>query len=349
MPPPPTSSCALVLPAIGQELSLVDMPLRAPGRDEVLIAVRAAGICHSDEHYRTGHSPVAHWPLILGHEIAGVIVAVGNGVPEERLGQRVCVHYVLSCGDCASCRRGREQFCDAYGMIGLTHDGGFAEHIVVPAVNAIRLPEAVSFAQGAILMCAGATAFHAISRSRFSSGETVAVVGVGGVGMLALQIAFALGARSVIALDTDETKLHLAAQLGAWPVDARNANAAAEVRSATAGEGVDVALDCTGLPSTTRLAIDVLGVHGRAVAIGLAGEPVQVHTYTDFLARETELLGSNDHLVAELPLLLDLAARGLLPLDVLALRTVPLEARAVNSVLAELRAYHAPVRTVITP
>lgn len=342
------TSRALVLTAVGTDLSAVERPRPEPVAGDVLIAVRAAGVCHSDEHYRAGQSPTLRPPRVLGHEVAGEIIAVGTGVPLARIGERVCVHYVVSCGACAACARGREQFCERYAMIGVHRDGGYAEHIVVPAVNAVSLPASVAFAEGAVLMCAGATALHALHRGRLAAGESVAVVGVGGIGMFGVRLAQALGARAVVAVDRDPAKLATAATYGALTVDANTTDAAAQIRALTDG-GADVSLDCVGLPDTTQLALSALGVHGRAVVVGLASKPVEIHTYKTLLAAESELMGSNDHLLSEVVELLDLAARGAIALERGAIREIPLEARAVNAALADLRAYRSPMRTVIVP
>lgn len=338
---------ALVVPAGGASLEMIERPHLSPAAGEVVIAVRAAGVCHSDEHFRNGHSASMSPPRVLGHEIAGEIIAVGEGVTAERIGQRVAVHYVVSCGTCAHCGRGREQFCAAGAMIGLQRDGGFAEQVAVPAVNAVPLPDQVPFAEGAILMCAGATAFHALERARLAAGETVAILGIGGIGMLGVQLAHARGAARVFAVDRDPSKLAAAARVGAVPVDASTGDAVAEVRRSTDGAGVDVAVESIGLSATIRQAIDMSGVHGRVVVVGLTRDPVPIDSYKDLLGRETSLMGSNDHLLDELPQLLDLAAQGKVALDDGMMRRVPFTAEAVNGALADLRAYRAPVRTVI--
>jgi len=344
----PTSR-ALILSDIHRDLDAITRSTPKPGDGDVLIAVRAAGICHSDEHYRAGRSASLKPPRILGHEIAGEIIAVGAGVAASRVGERVCVHYVVSCGTCNACKRDREQFCERYAMIGVHRDGGYAEHVVVPAVNAMTLPPTVSFADGAVLMCAGATALHALHRGRFAAGQSVAVIGAGGIGMFGVRLAKALGASTVIAVDRDATKLSAAEAAGARSVDATANDVAPRIHALNGGAGVDVALDCVGLAETTQLALAALGVHGRAVVVGLAGAPVSIHTYQSLLAAETELMGSNDHLHSEIEELLALAANGRLSLGDGALREVPLEAAAVNAALADLRAYRSPVRTVITP
>src|SRR6267143_3876169 len=191
------------------------------GALDVLIRVKGAGICHSDAHYRAGISSVQPLPLTLGHEVAGLVEEIGADVGGFTVGQRVCVHYLVTCGECIFCKRGTEQFCLKGQMIGKQRDGGYAEFIVVPERSAFRLPDEIPFEQGAILMCSSATSLHALNKARLRPGETVAIFGVGGLGISAIQLARALGAREVFAIDINPRKLELARSFGAMPIDAR--------------------------------------------------------------------------------------------------------------------------------
>ena len=177
------------LNAIGSLLAEteIDVPLIGPG--DLLIRVKAAGICHSDAHYRAGVSQVRSLPLTLGHEVAGVVEETGSDVGHFGAGDRVCLHYLVTCGECAFCRAGNEQFCARAEMIGKHRDGGYAEFIAVPERNAFHLPEEIPFEQGAILMCSSATSLHALKKARLRPGETVAIFGVGGLGISAIQLA----------------------------------------------------------------------------------------------------------------------------------------------------------------
>jgi 2-desacetyl-2-hydroxyethyl bacteriochlorophyllide A dehydrogenase len=339
---------AIRLVEIGQPLELHDVPDPPVKRSDVLVRVRAAGICHSDAHYRSGASPVGPLPQTLGHEVAGTVEEVGAEVKHVRPGDRVALHYLLACGDCAHCRMGSEQFCAEGAMIGKHTDGGFAEYIAVPARNLVPLPEGVSFAQGAVMMCSTATAYHALRKARFAAGETVAVFGVGGLGISAIQLTTGLGARTVYAVDVNPAKLKLAAELGATPIDAAAGDPVEAIRVHTAGRGVDVALELIGLPATMGQAVRSLAVFGRAGLAGISARPFEVDSYGDLLGREAEVIGCSDHLMHEFPQLMDLAERGLLRLDPY-IESVPLDADAVNRVLDDLGAFGAPVRTVIAP
>lgn len=326
------------------------MPRCGPG--DVLVRVRAAGICHSDVHYRAGRSRVDPLPLTLGHEVAGEIVEVGNDVLNHNVGDAVCLHYLVTCRQCNDCLAGREQFCATGKMLGHFTDGGWAEYIVVPARNAVPLPHRVPFEQGAIMMCSSATSLHALRKGRLTAGETVLVVGAGGLGMSAVQLAWALGASDVIAVDRDPLKLALAERFGARTIRATELSTeevVTQVRDMTNGRGVDVALELVGSPDTMRTALQSLAPLGRAVVVGLSDSNLAVDTYRDLIGREAELIGSNDHLLSELYELVEMAEKGILDLTDVVTNTVPLQARDINAVLDALARHEAPVRTVVVP
>ena len=333
----------------GQPLELHDVPVPAIGERDILVRVRAAGICHSDVHYRAGRSPVRPLPMTLGHEVAGVVEQIGAQVTSAKVGDRVCLHYNITCGDCYYCSTGNEQFCPQVLMLGHYTSGGYAEYIAVPARNAIALPDEIPFEQGATLMCASATAFHALRKSRLKAGESAAIIGVGGLGMSAIQLARAFGALDVFAVDINAEKLQLAAHYGAIPVNARQADPVAEIRKLTNGRGVDVAIELIGLPQTMQQTVRCLGVMGRAVIAGIGDRPLEIDTYRELLGNEAEIIGSNDHLLQELPLLVEMARRKVLDTSRVVTRVVPLDADAINQTLDALEQWSGDVRTVIVP
>ena len=336
--------------AVGKPLELFDLPVPAIGPRDILVRVRAAGICHSDVHYRAGTSPVRPLPMTLGHEVAGVVEKVGSrAVTNVRAGDRVCLHYNITCGDCYFCSTGNEQFCPTGLMLGHFTDGGYAELIAVPARNALALPEKIPFEQGATLMCASATSFHALRKSRLGAGERAAVFGIGGLGLSAVQLAKAFGAVEVFAVDRREEKLAAAASYGAVPVNAARVDPVAEIRRLTAGRGTDVALELIGRAATIQQAFRCLGPMGRAVIVGISGEPVTIDTYRELLGSEVELIGSNDHLLQELPAVIEMARKGILDTSRVVSRTIPLEAGAINAALDALEKGDAGIRTVIMP
>jgi propanol-preferring alcohol dehydrogenase len=334
---------------VGQPLQLQEIPVPAVGDGDILVRVRAVGICHSDVHYRAGRSPVHPLPMTLGHEVAGVVEQVGEQVTGVKMGDRVCLHYNVTCGGCYYCSTGNEQFCVKGLMLGHYTDGGYAEYVAVPARNAIALPDEIPFEQGATLMCASATAFHALRKSRLKAGETAAVLGVGGLGMSAIQLARAFGAIDVFAVDINQEKLQLAAHYGAVPVNAQRVDPVVEIRRLTNGKGVDVALELIGLPQTMRQTVQCLGVLGRAVIAGIGDRPLEIDTYRELLANEAEIIGSNDHLLQELPVLVEMARRKALDTTRVVTRVVPLDADAINQALDALEQFGGDVRTVIVP
>jgi 2-desacetyl-2-hydroxyethyl bacteriochlorophyllide A dehydrogenase len=339
---------AVRLIEIGKPLEEQEVPVPAVGPQDVLVRVKAAGICHSDVHYRAGTSSVGPLPQTLGHEVAGVVEEIGSQVVGIRPGDRVCLHYLLTCGECQFCRTGHEQFCVEGRMIGKHIDGGYAEYIAVPARNAIPLHD-LPFEQGAILMCSSSTSFHALRKARLQVGETVAVFGAGGLGMSAIQLARAIGAVQVYAVDINDAKLKLAEGYGAIAINPTRADPVAEIRRWTGGRGVDVAVEVIGLKATMEQAVRSLAVLGRAVLAGITDRAFEIDSYADLLGREAEVIGSSDHLLWELPILVEFVRQGKLDLSHVVARTVPLDAGAINGVMDALEAFGGEVRTVIVP
>jgi propanol-preferring alcohol dehydrogenase len=333
----------------GQRLELHEVPPPHPGDDDVLVQIKAAGICHSDAHYRAGVSRVDRLPITLGHEVAGVVEAIGANVKQLRIGQRVCLHYMVTCGLCAWCIKGNEQFCETGAMIGKSRDGGYAEFINIPARSVFELPDEIPFEHGAIMMCSSATSLHALNKARMQPGESVAIFGVGGLGTSAIQLANILGAREVFAVDLQPDKLELAKSLGAVPIDAQSGDPVKLIRDHTAGQGVDVALELIGLPLTMQQAVRSLAKQGRAAIVGITEKNFEVSPYHELVNREAEIIGVSDHLAAEIPSLLEFARTRKLNLSSVVTRTVPLDARAINNVLDQLQQSCGDVRVVITP
>ena len=338
---------AVRLVKTGQPLQMQEVSIPRIEEQDVLVRVKAAGICHSDAHYRAGVSPVLSLPLTLGHEVAGVVEEVGSQVSNVKAGDRVCLHYLVTCGDCYYCSTGNEQFCTCGAMIGKHRDGGYAEYISVPARNAFSLLDELSFEEGAVLMCSSATSFHALRKAEVKPGERVAIFGVGGLGMSAVQLARAFGALDVYAVDVDEKKLEVAERFGAVPVNAKAGDPVEELRRLTGGKGVDVALELIGLPLTMQQAVRSLAIFGRAVVVGITDRTFEIAPYADLLMKEAQVLGAADHLAQELPLLLEIVRRRLLDLSQVISATIPLDAKAINQVLDRLERGEAGVRTVI--
>jgi propanol-preferring alcohol dehydrogenase len=297
---------------IGEELRLDHVEVPSVGDYEVLVEVRASGICHSDINYRDGVSRVGRLPITLGHEISGIVAETGRKVEHIARGERVCVHYVISCGQCEFCLSGFETYCRKYQMVGKDLDGGFAEYVRVPASNVLALPEAVQFEQGAILGCAVSTAYHALRRGRVRSGETVVICGVGGLGIHAVQLAAALfKAGNIIAVDMLDHKLSLAKKLGAKEViNASRDDPAETISTLTDGRGADVVVDFVGQRKTIERAIACARKGGRIVVVGISSEDLHISPYSTIIGKEIELVGVNDHLKSELAELIGLVSSG---------------------------------------
>lgn len=266
-----------------RDVRVVDVEARAPGPGEVAIAVAYCGICGSDLHeYTAGPLAIpvteAHpesgaiAPIVLGHEFCGTVVEVGPGGSSLAPGDRVAVEPHYRCGTCPRCQNGEYNLCRHFGFAGLMGDGGMAERAVVPAYMLHRLPEAVSLEQAALFEPA-AVALHALRRAGVRSGETVAVVGLGPIGLLVVMLAVRLGAGRVIATDLHAARLELARALGATDVVPADPRAAVPhlIRQAAGGEGADVAFEVVGSEATLRACLEATRKGGRVVLVGLAG------------------------------------------------------------------------------
>jgi 2-desacetyl-2-hydroxyethyl bacteriochlorophyllide A dehydrogenase len=259
-------------------------------------------------------------------------------VSDVRHGQRVALHYLLYCGTCEREKRHGEQFCADGAMLGKERDGGYAERILVPAANAVLVPDEVPLEQAAIMMCSTSTALHALRVAPFRSGESVAILGFGGLGISALQLAKALGASQVFAVDPVPAKRELAASMGAIPVPLDDLSELPEV---------DVALDFAGHAATTLAALRRLATGGRLVLVAINLRQLTLDPYADVLGRERRIVGCSDHTRDELVELLALAAGGTVDLSRAISRRIPLDAAAVNAALDDLERGTAHVRTVI--
>jgi len=332
---------------IGKPLQGRELPMPEPEPGEIRVKVQAAGICHSDAHYRDGTGHVAFLPMTPGHEIAGVVDQLGAGVDGIRVGERVALHYLLTCGRCDYCHRGLEQFCTSGRMLGKDAPGGYAEYVVAAARNAIPVVDGVSLAEAAIMMCSSATAFHALRQAGLQAGESVAVFGAGGLGLSAVQLARACGAGAVFAVDIEPAKLRAAAAYGAIPIDPANGAPETQLRNATQGRGVDVALEFAGLPVTQQQAVAALAVHGRVALAGISRATFAVDSYAHVINREACIVGVSDHLRSELVTLMEFTRRGVLDLKSVITDRLVLDAGEINRRLDALATFHGQTRSVI--
>ncbi len=287
--------------APNQPLKLEEVPIPKMGPEDVLVKIKASGICGTDVNYKLGKMLPYKTPLITGHEIAGVIEEVGENVKYLKEGDRVVIHYILSCGRCTHCDQGFDNRCRNRKSIGAHVDGGFAEYIVVPARNAFILPNNISFEEGAIIGCAVSTPFHALRLGGFRPGDVVVVYGLGGVGMHGIAWARALGASIVIGVDILDYKLRLAKEFGAdIVINPKEENPVKVIRDVTDGYGADLVLECAGAKETVKAAIEsVKGKSryesGRVVIVAHPPGPIEVTSL-----REGALYFSGDHTRDEL-------------------------------------------------
>jgi D-arabinose 1-dehydrogenase-like Zn-dependent alcohol dehydrogenase len=211
------------------------------------------------------------------------------------------------------------------------------------------LPDGIPFEQAAIMMCSSATSFHALRRARLKAGEMVAVFGVGGLGMSAVQLAHAMGALRVYGVDLNLDKLLLAEEYGVIPINASQVDAVDEIKRLTQGKGVDVALELIGLPVTMRQAVECVSAFGRITLVGLNEKTIEINPYVELLCKEAEIIGVSDHLASEIPTLIDFVQTEKLDLSKVISHTIPLDADMINETFDQLDTYSHAGRVVITP
>lgn len=334
---------AYQLVAAGSPLVEREVATPSPGPGEVVVAVRAAGVCRSDAHYQAGGVPPGALPRTLGHEISGTVEAAGADVESVRVGDRVAVHYVVACGACDRCLGAGEQFCRSGAMVGKERDGGFAEKVVVPERNAVVLPTEVSFEEAAIMMCSTATAFHALGVGEAGAGDRLGILGFGGLGASALQLARTLGMPAPLVVDVRPEKVRHARSLGATAVGPGGD----ELERLAVEHAPDVVLDFTGDPALCTRALRLLAPRGRLVLVALSRAELAFDPYADLVTGERRILGCSDHTRAELEELLSMAASGALDLGPAISERVEMSAGAVNGALDRLRAGTDGFRTVL--
>jgi propanol-preferring alcohol dehydrogenase len=284
---------AAVLREFGGPIAIEEVAMPVAGPGEVVVKVEACGVCHSDLHLAQGDwdmlRGITKMPLIGGHEIAGVVSEVGDGVTDLKVGDRVGVPWLhWTCGECEYCKAGRETLCGKQKITGCTVDGGFAEYIKAPASHAARLPEGLSAQEAAPLLCAGLTVYKALKNSGLQKGERLAVFGVGGLGHLSVQIGHAMGAQ-VCAVDIADDKLELAKSLGAeWTVNA--ATEQVPKRGRAIG-GAHVALVTSASAAAYETALRALRKGGTLAVVGMPNEPFKVSAVA-LVSGETRIVAS---------------------------------------------------------
>lgn len=284
---------AAILREFGGPIAIEEVATPVPGPGQVLIKVVACGVCHSDLHLAQGDwdmlRAITKMPLIGGHEIAGVVSSLGEGVTDLKVGDRVGVPWLhWTCGECEYCRAGRETLCGKQQITGCTVDGGFAEYLTAPAAHVAKLPASLTAVEAAPLLCAGLTVYKALKNSGIAKGERLAIFGVGGLGHLAVQIARAIGVH-VCAIDITDDKLELARSLGAeWTVNAATEQVPKAVRSFG---GAHVALVTSASAAAYETALRCLRKGGTLAVVGMPNEPFKVSAVA-LVSGETRIVAS---------------------------------------------------------
>ena len=325
------------------DMQVMDIARPEPGPTDLLVRVEACGLCGSDRHMFKGEYPTAR-PVTLGHEFAGIIEAVGSAVTEFAPGVRVTGDPNISCGHCAQCLAGRSNLCAELTAIGVNRDGGFADYVIVPQGQAVRLPETLNSLHGAFCEPVGCC-LHALDVARIAPGASVTIFGGGVIGLLMVELVKLAGAGTIILSTRQKPRRELAERLGATHTVDASGDAVAEIQRLLPG-GVDVSIECAGVAETFGQSIAATRRGGTVVIFGVMpqGEMASVAPY-DLLVKELRLesawLNPGTHARAA-----QLVASGTLDLDALISRTIPL--RDLPAVLGAPPAF-GEVKTIVTP
>ena len=351
------------LVAAGQPLQGMAVEIPKPLPDSALVRVRAAGVCHTDIHLISGGYDLGEGkrlpaigggtllPLTPGHEIAGKIEALGSGAESSgfKAGDAVVVYPWVGCGACRKCRSGRENLCEGSpAFLGFQKDGGYAEYVLVPHTRYLVHAERMELPQAATLACSGLTAFSAIRRCGVGAGDLLLVVGAGGLGTMAIQIAKKTTGARVAVADVDESKLRLASDLGAdFAFNTRDADAKSllsTVRGLNQGRGADAIVDFVGKPATLSLGLRLLGHEGRLVLVGLGGGAAQL-PLPILPLYGSQIMGNFTGTPSELKELVEMAGKGAIAPVV----TETHRLEEANEVLARLERGEIRGRAVLVP
>jgi len=329
---------AAVLRTVGT-LNIEELREPKPEADEVLIKVNSVGVCHSDLHILKGHIPFP-LPAVLGHEVAGTVTKVGNGVDNVQVGDRVVGPFILPCGKCGYCMHGQEDLCEKFynynRLKGVYYDGktrlftpsgepihmysmaAHAEYSVIPSTSVFKIPETLNHEKSAILGCAIMTAYGVCKNAGLKAAETVAVFGVGGVGVNVVQIATKVFRADVIAIDLNDEKLEYAKNIGAiGTINPKKEDPVKSILDMTDGKGVDVAIEVIGLKDTINAAIKSVRSGGRAALVGLSSKGSEASFEINSVVRRgVKIIGSYGAKPRiDLPEIISLARKGIINVD----------------------------------
>ena len=338
---------AAVFHGNGNGLVVEEWPTPTPAAGEILVEVAGCGVCHTDLHYLDHGTPTfKEPPIVLGHEVSGTVADHGEGVEGFVAGDRVLLPAVLTCGRCEACRTGRENVCESSAMLGNHVDGGYAEYVVAPAKDAFHLPDEIPLEEGSIIADALTTPYHAVvNRGRVRPGDTVVVIGCGGIGLNLVQMAAAVGAR-VVAVDVAEAKLEWARRLGAAEtVHAGSVERVDKAVRAASGGGAEVAFEAVGKAATQEQALSCLKTGGRLVLVGYSPETMDLNAGR-VMFRELEVVGSLGCRPVDYPRVIEMARAG--RLEVAGLVTHRFGLDEIESAFDALRSGES-IRSVVVP
>lgn len=284
---------------------LQDLDIPTPKEDEILVKVKTAAICGSDMHLYFWDEQTAKWksplPMTIGHEFSGEVTEVGKNVHAFSIGDKIAAESHIPCQNCYLCKTGRMHICENMRIYGIqTQEGAFAEYAVLPQIIAYKLPDAVSYEEGALFEPFGVAA-HAIERAQIRLGDSVAVLGAGPIGLFCLQLAKLLGATPLIISEMRETRLRMAESFSAADavIDSAHEDTLARVMELTAGRGVDVVIEAAGVNQTVQQALEILGKNGRIILMGLPTKSTEIDTTSKITYKEADVRGTTGRLMYE--------------------------------------------------
>jgi len=287
-----TTMRAAILRELQKPVYLSDVPVPGIGRDEVLVEMKACGICATDLHIMDGMGYKPQLPHILGHEPSGVVSRIGEDVKRVKPGDRVIPNIFFTCGECYYCRTNRETLCQNFKGLGVGTNGGYAEYFKAQARNLFKLPDNIGFEEGSVIADAVVTAVHAVRRrAQVKSDDLVLINGIGGVGQSVIQVSRKTGAKTV-ALGRNQPRLDVAKRLGAdYVVNSRERDVIDFVKDLTSGSGVDIVIDNVGTRESVAQGISLVRPGGRVVMVGETDETIPISTF-QLCTKEYEIIGS---------------------------------------------------------
>lgn len=336
--------------AATKEIKLENIPIPVPGPGEVLIKVAFCGICHSDLSLIDGNFPARVPVITQGHEVAGTVAALGPGVNQWKVGDRVIPSAGKACLNCRNCLRGDFANCLDLNLMAFAYDGGWAEYVVAGAIGCTRVPDNVPLEQAALLADAVSTPFAAVVRTaKVHLGNAVGIWGVGGVGTHLVQLVKLAGGVPIIAVDINDAALERALRVGAdYAFRSDDPELQAKITQATGGRRLDVAFDAVGISATTRQAVANLDTNGQVVTVGMSAQSIDAGSFMEFSLLRKQVKGHLGYKVQDISILAELLSRGRLDLSESVTEIVPLSEIHRGIEMLEKKTNN-PIRILVQP